>query len=98
VSGAEKALAPAEWERHAEACARMREAEEGLHAAMAALKSAAMTWARVEADVSGDKKVEALIGIAASNGATWSGGVTNENNIIETVKRREALELLRRIA
>ena len=82
---------------HAEACARMREAEEGLNAAMAALKSAAMTWVRIEADVSGDEKVAALVGIAASYGATWGGGVTNEKNIIETVKRREALELLRRI-
>lgn len=84
--------------RYMQACDRMREAEEQLHSAMAKLKSAAMTWVKAEADISGDRKVEALIGIAASSTATWSGGVLCEFNIIETAKRKEALELLRRIS
>lgn len=89
-------LTPASWGKHAEACARMREAEEGLHSAMASLKSAAASYVRAEAQASGDRAVEALAQIAASNGATWSGGCLSENNIIETAKRREALDLLRR--
>ncbi len=97
MSGAEQALVPAELARHAEACTKMRQAEEALHSAMAGLKSAAMTWARAEADVSGDRKVQALVDIAASCPATWGGGCLSENNIIETAKRREALDLLRRI-
>lgn len=96
MSARPEGLAPAEWGKHAEACAKMREAEEGLHSAMARLKSAAMFWVRAEAEASGDRAAEALAGIAASSGATWSGGYLSENNIIETAKRREALELLRR--
>jgi len=96
VSAAPEGIKPELWDRHAAACAGLREAEEALHAAMADLKSRVATWVRVEAEISGDRAVDALVGIAASSGATWGGGCLSENNIIETTKRREALDLLRR--
>lgn len=81
--------------RHFEACTAMREAEEALDSALARLKSAAMTWVRAEADVSGDHAAKALVEIAASNRASWSGGCLNASNIVETAKRQEALALVR---
>ncbi len=92
---APEGIGPELWAKHADACAKMREAEEALAAAMAGLKRAAAAWVRVEAEVSGNRATAALVGIAASNAATWSGGVLCDSNIIETAKRREALELLR---
>jgi len=86
-------IKPELWDRHAAACAALREAEEALHAAMADLKSRVATWVRVEEAISADPQ-RALIGIAACSGATWGGGCLSESNIIETTKRREALERL----
>lgn len=88
-------LAPAAWGDHAEACTRMREAEEALHSAMARLKSAAAAYVRAEASAAGDGAARALVAIAQSCRATWGGGGLSENNIIEEAKRREALDLLR---
>lgn len=93
-----KGISAAVYDRHSAACAKMRRAEEALHSAMAGVKSAAMSYVRAEADAAGDRATEVLVSIAASCAATWSNGVLSENNIIETCKRREALELLRQIA
>lgn len=89
-------IKPELWDRHARACADLRNAEEDLHAAMAQLRSAVAAYVRVEAEVSGDRAIEALLGIASSGRSTWGGGPTSENNIIEYLKRDEAVALLNR--
>lgn len=82
-------------ERHTAAIEALREAETELHVALAKLHSATVRWVRAEAAVSGDRATAALAGIAASNNATWSGGLSAAANIIENSKRRAALDLLR---
>ena len=96
MSTIEHGMVPEAWGRHAEACAKLREAEEELHAAMGKLSSATARWVMAEAEASGEMKVRALADIAASNTASWSGGATQPSNIIEARKRREALDLPRR--
>lgn len=74
MSARPEGLAPAEWGKHAEACAKMREAEEGLHSAMTRLKSAAMFWVRAEAEASGDRAAEALADIRRQ--VRWALGIS----------------------
>lgn len=87
---------PEDYQFHAEANAAMREAEEGVHSAIARLRSAAQKYMRAEATCAdADRRVDTLISHAQSNRSTWSGGWLSANNLVEMAKREAALDLLR---
>ncbi len=85
----------ASFNRHADARAKLRQAEEDLNAAIASLKSAAATFCKVEAEIHPEGGMRRLSDIAWSNKAEWSGGPANPSNIIEEILRAEAVEQLR---
>lgn len=81
--------------RLSEARDKMREAEEAVHSAIVALRSASQRLMQVEAVSAGQAWQDWIIGHAAGNRATWSGGALSAANIVESAKREAAIDLLR---
>lgn len=79
-----------------EARDRLRHAQEAVTAALRAYREAAKEAVRAEfaANPSPDRALRDLIGAANRCSATWSGGTAGASNVIETVLREAALDLL----
>lgn len=77
---------------------RLREAEQALHGAIAGIQSATYAEIHAAARCIEDlvRRKEYLANVAYSNRAEWSGGALNPSNIIETMKRQAAIEILQR--
>ena len=73
---------------------RMQKAEATLRDAMDELHSATSDYMRKYYELT-DRNDATMISVAKSNRATWSGGCTSVNNILETIKRDCALNVIR---